>query len=176
MIASYWHQKDVRYVSFEEARVALQQSNDKNRAHAAWRLAIIVKEQRAWRSFGKPFIQLAWPREARFQSEATSRQFADMAEKSGNHFPDVVQTILPLLVPVEHLDVMIHRMKKDEDEKETQLAAKFPVPMLALLDRLVPDDPRTAPYDLVSVLNMMAAAAPRLRQDQRWRRLYNIVN
>ena len=98
-----------------------------------------------------------------------------MAEKSGNHFPDVVQTILPLLIPVEHLDLLIHRMKKDEDEKETQLAAKFPVPMLALLDRLVPDDPRAAPYDLVSVLNMIAAAAPRLRQDQRWRRLYKVV-
>ena len=176
VIACYWHQKDVRYVSYEEARVALQQSDNESRAHAVWFLARIVKEQRTWRSFGKPFIQFAWPREARFRSESTSRQFASMAEKSGNHFPDVVQTILPLLIPVEHLDILIHRMKKAEDEKEIQLAGKFPVPMLALLDRLVPDDPGTAPYDLVSVLNMMATAAPHLRQDQRWRRLFNLAN
>ena len=175
VIACYLNQKDGRYVSYEEARVALQQSDDESRAHALLFLAKIVKDQRAWKSLGKPFIQLAWPREARFQSEATSRQLAVVAEESGNHFSDVVRTILPLLVPVERLDFLIYRMTKEREEG-AHPELKFPTPMLALLDRLVPDDPRVAPYGLASVVNMIADAAPHLRQDHRWRRLHGIVN
>jgi SIR2-like domain len=176
VIACYFNVNDSRYVSYEEARSALQKSDDQGRAHALWFLTSIVRDNRAWNSFGKPFVQLAWPREKQFQSESTSRQFAMMAEESGNHFPDVVGTILPLLMPVKHLHLLIYRTTKTQDKDETPFPAKFPEPMLALLDRLVPKDFEVAPYELNSVLTMIAEAKPRLRQDPRWRRLHDVVN
>ena len=96
VIACYWNKKDARYVSYDEARVALQNTDEEGRSQAAWFLGTIVRDQKAWKSFGKPFIQNAWPREARYQTERASQQFALMAEDAGNHFPDVAQTIIPL--------------------------------------------------------------------------------
>lgn len=176
IIACYWGTKGGGYLSFDEGRAALQHLDHEGRASAAWCLVNIVKEQRCWRSFGKPFLQRAWPREARFQSAATSRHFASMAEGAGGHFPDVVKTVLPFLSPVEHLDSLIHQLNKEQGEEEDNLAEKFPEPMLALLDRLIPDDPRSAPYGLMSALNLIAEAAPKLRQDARWRRLNHLVS
>jgi hypothetical protein len=176
VIACYFNVKDSRYVSYEEARSALQKSDDQGRAHALWFLTKVVKDNRAWKSFGKPFMQNAWPRETEFQTQQTSRQFAMMAEEAGNHFPDVVKTVLPLLVPVKHLHLLIHRTKKAQGGDDTPFPAKFPEPMLAFLDRLVSNDFQTAPYELNSVLGMIAEAKPRLRQDPRWRRLHDIVS
>ncbi len=177
VIACRWSQKDARYISYGETRLALQRANDESRAHTVWFLGTIVRDQRAWKSFGKPFIKKAWPLEARFQTARTSHHLALMARDSGKHFSDVVWTILPLLVPVEHFDLLlIHRMNNDTSEGEPHLAAKFPEPMLALIDRLVPKEPHAALYDLASVLNMIADADPKLRQDARWRRLDHLVN
>ena len=175
VIACYFNVKDGRFVSYEEARTALQKSDDEGRAQALWFLTTIVRDNQAWKSFGKPFIQNAWPRERHFQTESTSRQFAMMAEEAGNHFPDVVKTVLPMLVPVKHLTLLLHRSKKGQGTRQISLPNKFPELMLAFLDRLVPNDFQTAPYDLNLVLDMIAEVKPRLRQDHRWRRLHDIV-
>jgi hypothetical protein len=163
-------------VNYDEARIALQQAGEEGRSQALWLLTQIVQDPSSWKSFGKPFIQQAWPREARFQSASSSRQFALLAQESGKHFPDVVQTILPLLVPADNLDLVVFQLKKDNGQDGTSIVSTFPAPLLSLLERLVPDDVRWAPHDLGSVLSRIADAAPRLRQDQRWRRLSNIVN
>jgi hypothetical protein len=175
VIACYWNRKGEKYITYEEARAVLQQSDNEGRAHTLWFLATIVKDERAWRRLGKPFIKLAWPRESRFQTEATSRQFAAIAEESGSNFPDVVKTILPLLVLVERLDFLLYRMAKERDG-EVEREIKYPEPLLALTDRLVPNEPPIVPYGLPSLLNQIAEAAPRLRQDPRWRRLNRIAS
>ena len=116
VVATYWNQR-ADYVTFAEARTALQQADDDGRIHAAAFLARIVTEQRIWRAFGKPFIQNAWPREKRYQTEGVSRQLATLAEEAGDQFPDVVQTIVPILVPVQQLDMVLHRMKRDAGDE-----------------------------------------------------------
>lgn len=176
IIACYWGFRNGGYLSFDEGRVALQTLDDESRASAAWCLARIVKEQRCWMSFGKSFVQGAWPREARFQNAVTSMHLAIMAEESGRHFPDVVKVVLPILSSVEKLDSLIYRLNKEQGEEEVHLAERFPEPMLALLERLIPDDPRSAPYGLASALNLIVEAAPKLRQDARLRRLNNLVS
>jgi hypothetical protein len=176
VIGCYWHQQDSRYVSYAEARIALQRTDDKGRAQAAWFLGSIVRDQDNWESFGKPFTEHAWPKEARFQTSSTARNFVFLAEYSGDDFPDVVKTILPLVVPVPHLSLLSYRVKKEEGEEGPELAVKYPEPMLALLDRLVPEMIPGTPLDLAETLNMIANAAPPLRQDPRWRRLDKLVN
>jgi hypothetical protein len=179
VIACYWNQKGGRYISYAEARLALQRADDESRAHAIWLLHSIIRDQKAWRSFGKPFIVNAWPREARYQTALSSGQFAAIAEDSGDNFPDVGRTLSPLLIPSNQLDLFVYKAKEregDDEEKAANLPRRFPVTMLALLDRLVPDDPSLAPYDLGSLVNTIAEADASLRQDPRWRRLSRIVH
>lgn len=178
VIACYWNTKSNQYVEFAEARLALQRSNDDGRSEAISLLNSIITDQNAWHSFGKTFILRAWPRETVYQTPQTSRQFATIAENSGDNFPDVVRTISPLLVPTNQLDLFVYRAGVREGEKNgsASLPRKFPSDMVALLDRLVSEDPALAPYDLGGLVNTLAEAGPALRQDAKWRRLNRIAH
>ena len=179
VLACYWHKKSGKYVDYAEARLALQRSNDDGRSHAIWFLSSIIADENVWNSFGKPFVLKAWPKEARCQTEASSRQLATIAEASGENFPDVVRTIGSLLVPSAQLDVFVYNtneQEKGDDESRAKLPRKFPNAMLTLLDRLVPDDPSRAPYGLGPLINIIVEADAGLRQDSRWRRLNRIVH
>jgi hypothetical protein len=173
VVACLWKQKNKAYVSYSEARRALRSVDDAARSHALSFLAGVIQEAGTWSAFGRPFVQRAWPRESRYQTADVSRQLAYIAEQSGDDFPDVVKTILPLISPTEQLDLTVHRAVKDG---ETSLARRFPESMLELLDHLVPEDPRPTPYDLAGVLNLIADGAPILRGDRRWRRLRQIAD
>src|SRR3546814_19673103 len=59
-----------------------------------------------WQAFVKPFIEQAWPRQVKFRTESASRGFAHLVEQSGDNFPDAVRTVLSLLRPVAHLDMI----------------------------------------------------------------------
>lgn len=178
VVACYWHKKSRRYVSFAEARLALQRSSDDGRSHAVSSLGSIIASEDAWRSFGKPFILKAWPREARCQTSSSSRQFAAIAEASGDNFPDVVRTVSHYLMPSNQLDLFIYKMKERRGDKHdaAKLPRRFPNAMLTLLDRLVPDDPNLAPHELGSLVSTLAGADAGLRQDVRWRRLSKLVH
>ena len=58
---------------------------------------------------------------------------------------------------------------------DAALAHRFPDAMLSLLDRVVPDGSPVPPHDLRVIIDMIVAAEPTLRQDQRWRRLDGIA-
>jgi hypothetical protein len=178
VIACYWNRRSGRYVSYAEARLALQRSSDDGRSHAIWLLASIIRDQGAWKSFGKPFILNAWPKEARYQTEASSRQLAAIAEAAGDNFPDVVRALEPLLVPSGQLDLFVYKDSDggNDEEGASRLPRKFPKAMLAFLDRLVPDDPGLAAYELGFLVDAIANANAGLRQDPRWRRLSRIVH
>lgn len=178
VVYCYWHQNGGRYVTYSEVRAILQQTTDMARAHAVWTLTRVVKDQRVWPTFGKAFLENAWPREQRFQTDATSRQLAELARGAGDEFPDAVTAVVPLLVPIEHIDVLLH----DATEASAGAAGgakqpqKFPEPFLGLLDRLIDREARSPPHGLGAVVNAIAEAAPPLRQDPRWRRLSEMAN
>ena len=51
-----WYQYDTVYVTFNEARRALQQTNDRGRVHSIHYLTELIRRKHAdWESFGKPF-------------------------------------------------------------------------------------------------------------------------
>jgi len=134
----FWHQNEPAYITFDEARAAMQATDNAGRVHCLWFLTRIVKEAQAWRKFGKPFLEKAWPRELQYQTEETSNQFATLAEKAGDLFPEVVDAVLPYLSPVSQSNLIIHRLKKLNGEEGTELPARYPTP--ARLDPRIPDD------------------------------------
>jgi hypothetical protein len=181
----YWIQKMVvlmrpendggPLISFNEAREVLAALDDKGRSDALWMLGNIVSEQGTWESFVKPFIENAWPRQVKFRTEGASRGLARLVEQSGNNFPDAVQTVLSLLRPVAHLDMITYRLSKQPEEGTNDFAQKFPAETLQLLNALIADDRSQMPYELGKALEVIAEASPALRGTRQWRRLYELT-
>jgi hypothetical protein len=173
LVACYWNLRSRSYIDYDDARKLLRLVSDESRAHAIWFLASAFDLAKDWKTFGRPFLRRAWPRETRFQTGAVSRQFAFLAERAGDHFPDVVNTVLPLIVPVDRLDVTIHGAIHGD---ERTLASRFPHAMLALLDALIPENPTTYPYELATALDQLSGGANELTTDPRFQRLRRIAD
>lgn len=162
-------------VSFKEAREVLVATDDKGRGDALWMLANIASEQGTWNAFVKPFIEQAWPRQMKFRTENVSRSIAHLVEQSGDNFPDVVRTVVGLLRPVAHLDMITYRLSKEAEEGTNDFAQKYPAETLLLLDALIADDRSQMPYELGKALEVIGEADPKLRRTREWRRLSDLT-
>ncbi|MDE0029651.1 MAG: hypothetical protein OXU42_09660 [Deltaproteobacteria bacterium] len=177
VLACFWRRKNSAYVSYDEARRALQETNDAGRAHSIDFLnhTVLDGDPKKWRRFGKPFVEKACPREDRFRTEETSRRFADLVENAGDMFPEVVRTISPHLIPIRKGGLFAIPLGQGDLAADDAPATRFPDATLALIDKLVPDDPDQVPYKLDLVVEAIGEAKPSLRQDSRWRRLSRVV-
>ena len=171
VLGCFWHQDNDAYITFEETRQILQKTNASDRAHSLWSFTRIVEENHAWRRFGKPFLEKAWPKESHFQTEQTSQHLVDLAERAGDFFPEVVRAILPYLVPSSQDVGSVSFLARQNDDEMGGLPTRFPDATLMLINKIIPDDPDPVPYNLDLLTEMIAEAEPSLRQDSRWRRL-----
>ena len=171
VLGCFWYQDNDAYITFKETRQILQKTNASGRAHSLWSFTRIVEENHAWRRFGKPFLEKAWPKESHFQTEQTSQHLVDLAERAGDFFPEVVRAILPYLVPSSQNVGSVSFLARQNDDEMGGLPTRFPDATLMLIDKIIPDDPDQVPYDLDSLIETIAEAKPSLRQDSRWRRL-----
>lgn len=174
VLGCFWHKDNDAYITFQETREVLQKTNDGGRVNALSFFRRLVRDQHAWNRFGKQFMENAWPKESRFQTEQTSRQLVTLAEEADDLFPDVVRTILPFLVPIEEY-WSVHGLVRSTERRPRELPQVFPDATLSVIDKLVPDSPHEIPYELGTALEMIADAKPGLRQDERWLRLRNIT-
>ncbi|WP_156370228.1 hypothetical protein [Novosphingobium sp. Leaf2] len=112
-------------ISFKAAREVLVALDDKERGDALWMLGEIASEPGTWNAFVKPFIEQAWPRQVKFRTDSASRGFAHSIERSGDNFPDAVRTIVGLMRPVAHLDMITYRLSKESEEGTKDLPGSF---------------------------------------------------
>ena len=172
----FWRRHDEAYLTYTEVHRALQQTDDSGRAQSIEYLTDLIERNHAsWDQFGKPFLDEAWPKENRLQTEDTSLNLARLAGVTGNNFPEAVQAILPWLVPIYGDSWFLYRVVSRGGEEEFELAMRFPEETLMLMHKLVPDNPPERPFDLDNLLERLAEAKPTLRQDRRWRRLKKIA-
>jgi hypothetical protein len=140
-------------------------------------LSKIVKDHQRWQSFGRPFMQQAWPRERNCQASSVSSQLTWVALAAGDDFPDAVQALLPVLAPVDQIEMLLYAIGTEgTGNGGRSFPERFPEPVLTLLDRIVPQNAPPSAYGLDSLLKTIAVADPSLRQDPRWRRLESIVS
>jgi hypothetical protein len=159
-----------------DARAILVALDDRGRAEALNTLVRIASENAGWSSFVKSFIEETWPRQLRYRSEETSRAFARLVESAGEHFPEAVETVLPFLRAVPHVDMITYRLSKEIKPDEKDFARTFPAATLKLLDALIAEDRSSMPYELSKVLEIIVEADPSLRQTVGWRRLQDLVS
>jgi hypothetical protein len=163
------------YLSYAEARAALQSGDDAARSAALWQLHAMVDQEDDWSRKAQPFLEQVWPKELKYQTAVTSRALTEIAVKADSNFPNAVQTILPFLRPTEHGDRLVLSLTKQGSDTEASLSERFPVESVELLDRLIASTPRSLPYGLSEALESAATARPAIRQDLRWRRLSNLL-
>ena len=171
-----WYKHDEIYLTYTETLLALQRTNDSGRAQSIEYLThIIERKVVGWSEFGKPFLDKAWPKETRLQTEDTSLNLARLAGVTGDDFPEAVQTILPRLVRIKGDSWFLNRVMPRGGEHEFELATQFPEDTLMLVSNLVPDNPPERLFELEFNLGKIAEAKPSLRQDRRWKRLKRIA-
>lgn len=167
-------EQGVPLISFSQARGILNKLDEKGLTEALNALLYFV-EKGEWAKFVKPFIKEAWPRALKFKSQSTSRSFTRLLNALGADYPDGVETVLPFLIPVPHVDVFTYRMVKGKDTEQTNLAATYPSETLKVLSALVADDRSTMPYGLGQILEVIGEAKPSLKQAADWRRLQDLA-
>ena len=159
-------------IKFAEARKVLIAVDDKGRAEAVSMLSYLMKEKGTWKTFVKPFLKRAWPKQLQYKGELSSRAFASLLAESGDDFPDVAKIIMPLVRPVPHLDMFSYQFSKDEGEDD--FSTKFPKETLLALDAFIDESRPTIPYGLATILDAIGDAQPELRKSQAWRRLKDL--
>ncbi|MGF0537295.1 SIR2 family protein [Agrobacterium sp. ES01] len=171
IIATYWNKNNKAYITDEECRRVLQSVDEIGRQTALWSLHRIVKQENAWKSFGKRFFASIWPQEARFQTGAASNTMLLLAGDEPDQFLEVVDTIKDFLRPIDHPDMFIFRHRREDEKRGASLAKRWPHKVLEVADRIVGLKPAYVPNELSALLADIAEADPTLRGTTAWRRL-----
>jgi hypothetical protein len=159
-----------------DARRALQQATPKGRSEVAWywsQQAASATDYGAtlYRARVKFLITNVWPLEQELREENSSSHLARLAVGCGTEFPDAVETVIPLLIPVNDPHDLLFILKDtDHPEKHTE-------PTLALINAIVGNqiEPWGWP-DLRALLTRLTTAQPGLAGDPRFIRLDTLLH
>jgi hypothetical protein len=175
VLAAAFASDEIDGITFAEARDAIRNMDDAGREHVIRFIGQVGKgNEDGWNLRSLPFIQNAWPREVRFQTEAASRAWVSMLDDAGSAFPAVLRVVRPFLVPVRGAHHWLFGFTREMGGDEP-LSLRFPLETLDMLSCIISDEPRDAPYDLSQVLDTIREADPSLVADARFRRLSDIV-
>lgn len=159
-------------VTSAELREILVESDDDLRGQILWHLEHWAADPEAkWRARLVPFLTDVWPNHRAVRTPEMSTRLVDLALASGDLFPQVVQAILPRLVPVRG-GMLRGFMLRSEAENHPALV--YPAAMLDLLWAILAEDATVWPYKIEEVLDVLAEARetradPRLSELRRRR-------
>lgn len=124
-----------------------------------------------WRARVVPFLTDVWPNHRAVRSPEMSIRLVDLALASCDLFPQVVEAVLPRLVPVRDTRLRGFMIRP---EAENHPALIYPTAMLDLLWAILAEDATLWPYKIEEVLDVLAEsretrADPRLSELRRRR-------
>jgi hypothetical protein len=148
-----------KYVSNEELHQVLLSAGEEFRSSVLWHAeqwARATPEDggEEWRSLLPEFFGQVWPRRLVARSSALSARLFDVAIASRDKFPTIVPLIVPMLTKVDGDHLFLPELRNNEFD----VVARFPKDTLALLDAVLPEDPRKWPYGIETTLNNIEAA------------------
>lgn len=170
VIYAYWSGSKGAYFKDVDVRNAIRLFNEKTRAQAIWFVSKYVRERECWPTFGKRFFAKYWPLEREYQSAKTTNHLLTVAVEAGEYFPEVIETITPLLVPSERDTMFLHRITSVR-ESGSSIISRWPESVLSVLDRIYPAAMPSEPYNLREALNAIADVSPKFRLHPTWLRL-----
>ncbi|MDE0164612.1 MAG: SIR2 family protein [Bryobacterales bacterium] len=161
-------------ISFEQARQCIRRMTQKGHQEVIRFLARVGQDNEdGWRMYVIPFIDHAWPKETRFQTENTTHAWISALEDSSENFPDVLDAVKPYLRPMTSVHYGLFGLTSEAEDKES-LTSKFPYQTLDLLDTVISNNPGNAPYDLDRALQSLAEARPEIVSNHKYARLQEL--
>jgi len=175
VLALDWPKRGRPLVMATEARNALRGASSAVREHALFFLRSCIGQTGAWDRLIVPFFRNVWPRERKFQTEATTRCLVLFLEELGAHFPLGVALVANFLVPSANTDTFIYKFGSNRQLGHADLTGQFPQETLSLLSRIVDQTRPHPPYGLADAMTRLAEASPELRHDERWQQLHRLT-
>ncbi|HIG0327434.1 TPA: anti-phage defense-associated sirtuin Dsr1 [Legionella pneumophila] len=114
-----------------------------------------------------PFWKSIWPKSHEVASQNISKELVRLCIASGDRFPNAISLMLPWLKPVQNIITSIHWL---HDSKH---CTNFPEQALDLLDAIIGDSLWSS-NELGDCLSEIEVSNPKLAQDYKFRRLYQI--
>jgi len=163
-----------RPISSNEMRSLLVESDDDFRSQVVWHLDTWSKEQDSnWARETIPFLKEVWPRQIAAKTPRISARLAELAFSHEDEFPDYVDAVLPLVIPINQDHLTLPSLRRSEGRN---VLDKFPERALALLAAILPDDGRRWPFGIEDALRRIGQADPSLLNDTRLIELNRIWN
>jgi len=130
-----------------------------------------TQEPELWADKLLPFLVEVWPRQKALRTPRDSARLADLALSHPDLFPEIVNAILPHIVPIQDTALWTTPWL----DEENQLVLEHPVNLLDLLWAILPEDVSNWPYRTEAVLEGLTNQTgteddPRLTElKRRWR-------
>lgn len=151
-------------VTSAELRAILVEADDDLRGQVLWHLQHWSADTEAkWRARLVPFLLDVWPNHRALRTPEMSTRLTDLAMESGDIFPQVVEAILPRLVPVRGGMLREFRLRLEGNDHPVRI---YPAATLDLLWAILAEDVSLWPYKIEELLDLLAEA-PETRADPR---------
>lgn len=180
-------------VAYASVQQAIRSVDDEVRAHAATTVAQFVQEysgqharddvpvtpEMVFEKSAKPYLETVWPQERPLATPGVAKAFARIPAACGQMFAAAVSAVERFLVPFDCWSMLDYGLY-GEDSAGVKLqridtpekAAAF----LRLLDATIaPAERGVVPTDLGSALAQIVSVAPRLSEEQSFRRLSTLT-
>jgi hypothetical protein len=121
------------------------------------------RADRIWAERVLPWVRRVWPRDADLVTPGTSDQFALLAIATDDQFPEAVGFLLPYMTGSDSWGYIVHNVLRSRHPTD------HPEAVLQLLGKVVVLGGLLFTNDLRAVLDRIAAAQPKLRQNSAYR-------
>jgi hypothetical protein len=163
-----------RLVSNDEMRSVLVEVDDEFRSRVVWQLDVWSKDQSGpWPEQALIFLREVWPKQVAAKTSGVSARLAELAFSHDEQFPNYVDAIIPLVIPINEDYIRLPSLQRSE---ERSVIEKFPHKTLELLSAILPEDGRKWPYGMDDVLRRIGLADSSLLIDPRLMKLNRIWN
>lgn len=155
---------DDRWISNEELRSILINSNDNVRSQILWHAERWAKETPdTWAPLLVQLLTNVWPRQIAAKSGIVSAKLCDIAFSNENWFPQLATIVLPLLTKFDGDRLTLPNLRQSRDN----IVDRHPREMLLLLHAVLPDNVAHWPYGIDETITRIGQADRSLDRDER---------
>lgn len=160
-----------RLITNVEMREILIHADNDLRTQVLWYLERWTLEPESrWGDRVVPFLTQVWPRQRDVRTAPVSARLADLALAIPDRFPEIVEAILPKLVPANGASLRISSVLTGESSNT--IARSHPQALLNLLWAILTEDPVAWPYGVDKLFSQLTESAetqndPRLAELRR---------
>ena len=121
------------------------------------------EENKPWADLLPEFLRDVWPRQKSVKIAAISSSLCNLAFSNPNRFPELVETILPLLTAIDGNHLMLPNLGNSKDT----IIDLYPRETLSLLYTVLPAKVETWPWGIEKIIQRISEADASLNLDER---------